>query len=166
MKPAGSILAAIWTAVVPMLAAAGGAVLLGACASCQSTVRQAAMPVVAAGTFDGVAADSGSHRLFLADGASNKIDVVDISSASPQFVQAVDVGATPHGLAVAPDMHLLYAGLTGGAIAVIDIKEGSPHYMQVVTRIKADPTEVDLLDYSPQTKRLYAATGIGGDVIA
>jgi len=49
---------------------------------------------------------------------------------------------------------------------VIDIKEGSPHYMQVVTRIKADPTEVDLLDYSPQTKRLYAATGIGGDVIA
>ena len=166
MKPAGSIVAAIWTAVVPMLAAAGGAVLLGACASCQSTVHQTAMPVVAAGTFDGVAADPGSQRLFLADGGNNKIDVVDISSARPQFVQAVDMGATPHGLAVAPDIGFLYAGLTGGAIAVIDIKQGSPQYMQVVTRIKADPTEVDLLDYSAESKRLYASTGVGGDVIA
>ena len=130
MKPAGSIVAAIWTAVVPMLAAAGGAVLLGACASCQSTVRQAAMPAVAAGNFDGVVSDPDSHRLYLADGANNKIDVVDISSTNPQFVQAVDVGATPHGLAVAPDLQLLYAGLTGGAIAVIDLKEGSPLYMQ------------------------------------
>ncbi len=166
MKPAGSIFAAIWTAVVPMLAAAGGAVLLGACASCQSTVRQAAMPAIAAGTFDGVAADPGAQRLYLADGANNKIDVVDVSTANPRFMQAIDVGAVPHGLAVAPDTKLLYAGLTGGAVAVIDTRDGSPTFMKVVTQIKADPTEVDLLDYSAGTKRLFAATGSGGDVVA
>ena len=166
MKPVGSIFAAIWTAVVPMLAAAGGAVLLGACASCQSTVRQAAMPAIAAGTFDGVAADPTAQRLYLADGANNKVDVVDVSTANPRFMQAIDVGAVPHGLAVAPDTKVLYAGLTGGAVAVIDTRDGSPTFMKVVTRIKADPTEVDLLDYSAGTKRLFAATGSGGDVVA
>ena len=166
MKPVGSIFAAIWTAVVPMLAAAGGAFLLGACASCQSTVRQAPMPAIAAGTFDGVAADPGAQRLYLADGANNKVDVVDVSTANPRFMQAIDVGAVPHGLAVAPDTKVLYAGLTGGAVAVIDTRDGSPTFMKVVTRIKADPTEVDLLDYSAGTKRLFAATGSGGDVVA
>jgi len=166
MKPVGSIFAAIWTAVVPMVAAAGGAVLLGACASCQSTVRQAAMPAIAAGTFDGVAADPSAQRLYLADGANNKIDVVDVSTANPRFMQAIDVGAVPHGLAVAPDTKLLYAGLTGGAVAVIDTRDGSPTFMKVVTQIKADPIEVDLLDYSAGTKRLFAATGSGGDVVA
>ena len=56
--------------------------------------------------------------------------------------------------------------LTGGAVAVIDTRDGSPTFMKVVTQIKADPTEVDLLDYSAGTKRLFAATGSGGDVVA
>ena len=166
MKPAGSIVAALWTAIVPALVAGGAVVVLGACASCQSTVQQTAMPQVAAGAFDGVATDPAAHRLYLADGANKKIDVVDISSATPRFMQAIDVGAAPHGLAVAPDIHFLYAGLTGGAVAVIDTQEGAPHYMEVVTRIKADPTEIDLLDYSASSKRLFASTGEGGDVIA
>jgi hypothetical protein len=166
MKPAGSLLAAIWTAVVPMLVAGGAIVVLGACAGCQSTVQQTAMPQVAAGAFDGVAADPAAHRLYLADGANNKIDVVDISSTTPRFIQAIDVGAAPHGLAVAPDTHFLYAGLTGGAVAVIDTQEGAPHFMEVVTRIKADPTQIDLLDYNAGSKRLFVSTGESGDVIA
>ena len=166
MKPAGPLVAALWAAVVPMLVAAGGAVLLGACTSCQSTVRQAAMPVVAAGTFDGVVADPASRQLYLADGANNNVDVVDISTATPQFVRALDVTTAPHGLAIASDTHLLYVGLTGGEVAVIDTQYGSPRYLQVVTRIVADTPEVDLLDYSAQTKRLFASTGPGGGVIA
>ena len=166
MKPAGSIAPALWAAVAPMLVAAGGAVLLGACTSCQSTVRQAAMPVVAAGTFDGVVADPASHQLYLADGANNNVDVVDISTGTPQFVRALDVTTAPHGLAIAPDTRLLYVGLTGGEVAVIDTQYGSPRYLQVVTRIAADTPEVDLLDYNAQTKRLFASTGPGGGVIA
>src|SRR5439155_1680932 len=98
MKPAGPLVAALWAAAVTMLVAAGGAVLLGACTSCQSTVRQAAIPVVAAGTFDGVVADPASSQLYLADGADNNVDVVDISTATPQFVRALDVTTPPHGL--------------------------------------------------------------------
>src|SRR2546430_15639489 len=126
MKPAGSLVAALWAAVVPMLMAAGGAVLLGACTSCQSTVRQAAMPVVAAGPFDGVVADPASHQLYLADSANNNVDVFDISTATPQFVRALDVTPAPPGLAIAPDTRLLYVGLTGGDAAVIDIQRGTP----------------------------------------
>ena len=54
MKPAGSLLAALGQAIVPLVAAAGGVLLLGGCTSCQSTVRTAAMPVIAAGSFDAV----------------------------------------------------------------------------------------------------------------
>src|SRR6266550_4322449 len=130
MKPAGSLVAALWAAVVPML-------------------------VAAAGTFDGVVADPASHQLYLADSAKNNVDVVDISTATPQFVRALDVTTAPHGLAIAPDTRLLYVGLTGGDVAVIDIQYGSPRYLQVVTRIAADTPEVDLLDYNAQTKRLF-----------
>src|SRR2546422_2679766 len=166
MKPAGPLVAALWAAAVPMLVAAGGAVVLGACTSCQSTVRQSAMPVVATGTFDGVVADPASRQLYLADGANNNVDVVDISTATPQFVRALDVTTAPHGLAIASDTHLLYVALTGGEVAVIDTQYGSPRYLQVVTRIVADTPEVDLLDYSAQTKRLFASTGPGRGVIA
>ena len=51
----------------PIVAAAGGMILLGACTSCQSTVREAAIPVIAAGSFDGVEADQRAHRLYLGD---------------------------------------------------------------------------------------------------
>src|SRR5947207_14329096 len=111
MKPAGPLVAALWAAVVPMLVAAGGAVLLGACTSCQSTVRQAAMPVVAAGTFDGVGADPASHQLYLVDSAKNNVDVVDISTATPHFVRALDLTTAPHGLPIAADSRLLYVAV-------------------------------------------------------
>src|SRR5437879_4543013 len=113
--------------------------------------------VVAAVTFDGVVADPASRELYLADGANNNVDVVDVSTATPQFVRALDVTTAPHGLAIAPDTHLLYVGLTGGEVAVIDTQYGSPRDLQVVTRIVADTPEVDRLAYTDHTKPVVAS---------
>src|SRR5207245_7818952 len=90
------------SALAPNLAAAGGVTLLSGCSSCQSTVRQLALPAVAAGSFDGVEADQTAHRLYLADRTNDKVQAIDISTSQPRFAGSIDVGAAPNGLAVAP----------------------------------------------------------------
>src|SRR2546430_15503124 len=100
MKAAGPAAfgALVAPTAAPIVAAAGGMILLGACTSCQSTVREAAIPVIAAGSFDGVEADQGAHRLYLGDSAAHGIDVVDISSTTPRFVRTIDVAGGDHPL--------------------------------------------------------------------
>src|SRR5436853_3073137 len=85
-------------------------VLVSGCASCESTVAQTKMPVLAAGSFDGVAVDPGARRVYLADRNDKGVDVVDIGSASPRFLTTVPLAAYPNGLATAPDRRRLYAG--------------------------------------------------------
>jgi hypothetical protein len=134
---------------------------LVACGSCQSTVRETALPAIAAGSFDGAATDQDGHRLYLADGANNRVDVVDVSTATPRMAGNVALAAQPHGLAVAPDLHRLYVGLTGGTLAVVDTEA-----MKVAASVSVDPSTADLLDYSPSTHQVYVGTGAGGQVVA
>lgn len=140
--------------------------LLGACTSCASTVRETAMPVLAAGSFDGVEADQANHRIYLADRAAQGIQVIDVSGRQPRFAGTIDVGAPPNGLAYAADRSRLYAGLEGGVLAVVDMNRSSVHFMQVIDRVTVDKTTVDLMDYSPKTGRLYVSTSQGGVVAA
>jgi hypothetical protein len=154
------------SAVVPAVA---GAILLSACGSCESIVRQAAMPALAAATFDGVAADPSGHRLYLADQSNRSVDVVDTSGTSPRLAAFVDVPAPPNGLAVAPSLKRLYVGMDGGQVGVIDTEAASQRFMRVVDTITVDSSPnaaADLLDFSPQTKTLYVGTASGGSVVA
>src|SRR5947208_16651622 len=121
----------------PIVAAAGGMILLGACTSCQSTVREAAIPAIAAGSFDGVEADQRAHRLYLGDSAAHGIDVVDISSTTPRFVRTIDVAGAPNGLAVAGDTHRVYAGPIGGPVAVLGNRGSSPKARPLIHRATA-----------------------------
>jgi len=157
VKPAGWLAAALGQAIVPVLAAAGGAILLAGCTSCQSTVRTTAMTVVAGGSFDVVVADQPGQRLYLADRTAKGVDVVDISSSQPVFVSAIPLTAAPHGLALDTASHRLFAALGDGAVAVIDTAPRSSN--QVVANIQVDSTSLDLIDYSAQTDSLY----IGSD---
>jgi hypothetical protein len=169
MRPAGKIAslgAAFATAAAAVLSPAGGAVLLSACASCDSIVHQTAQPVLAAGNFDAVVADQTTHRIFFADQATHGVDVVDISKSSPRFMGVITVGGATKGLANAPDRHRLYAGIESGYVAVVDMDPASAHYMQMIDQITVDPTQVDLLDYSPQTHTVYAGTGHSNAVVA
>ena len=156
MKPAGWLAAALGQAIVPVLAAAGGAILLAGCTSCQSTVRTTAMTVVAGGSFDVVVADQPGQRLYLADRTAKGVDVVDISSSQPVFVSAIPLTAAPHGLALDTASHRLFAALGDGAVAVIDTAPRSSN--QVVANIQVDSTSLDLIDYSAQTDSLYVGS--------
>lgn len=111
------------------------------------------MPVLASGTFDGVEADQAGHRLFFADQTLSGIDVVDVSGGSPKFVRTVALPAAPHGLAFDAASRRLYAGLTGGDVAVVDA-DGA-----VVDRIPTGEPLADLLEFSPSTNSLYAGAG-------
>jgi DNA-binding beta-propeller fold protein YncE len=166
MKGRGSATAAVVSALLWVSACAGAVLALGGCASCQSTVRQVALPALAAGSFDGVEADQAAHRIYLADRTNNKVAVVDMSSAKPQFVGTIDVAGTPNGLGLAPRLHRLYAGMADGNLVVVDTDPGSPRAMQVIDKFSVDKTSADLLDYSPGLQRVFVSTGIGGEVVS
>jgi len=156
VKPTGRLAAALGQAIVPVLAAAGGAILLAGCTSCQSTVRTTAMTVIAGGSYDVVVADQPGQRLYLADRTAKGVDVVDISSPQPVFVSTIPLTAAPHGLALDTASHRLFAALGNGAVAVIDTGPRSSN--QVVANIQVDSSSLDLIDYSAQTDSLYVGS--------
>jgi len=156
VKPTGWLAAALGQAIVPVLAAAGGAILLSGCTSCQSTVRTTAMTVIAGGSYDVVVADQPGQRLYLADRTAKGVDVVDISSPQPVFVSTIPLTAAPHGLALDTASHRLFAALGNGAVAVIDTGPRSSN--QVVANIQVDSSSLDLIDYSAQTDSLYVGS--------
>src|SRR5437660_12021428 len=88
--------ALVASTAAPIVAAAGGMILLGACTSCQSTVREAAIPLIAAGCFDGVEADQRAHRLYLGDSAAHGIGGVDIPSTTRRSVRTREVAGSPN----------------------------------------------------------------------
>ena len=165
MKAAGSIFGALATVGAQALVALAGVVMLGACASCESTVKQVTLPSLAATPVDAVVSDNTNHRLYLSDQAGSGVDVVDISTTTPQFERMIGVGHAPLGLAVAPDLNRLYAGMSNGGVAVIDTESGSPKYMQVIATIAAGTTVADLLDYSPMTNHVLVSSGVDGQVV-
>ena len=156
MKRAGPLVTALGSAVLPAIAAAGGMLLLGGCASCQSTVQAVSVPAIAGATFDGAEIDQPGHRVYLANESDKSVTVVDVSRSTPRLAGAVQLDGPPKGLAFAPDRHVLYAGLATSGIAVID-----PASMQVVSTIPLDGAAADLIDYSPTTGEIYAGSDGG-----
>jgi DNA-binding beta-propeller fold protein YncE len=165
VKAAGSIFGALATVGAQALVGLAGVALLGACASCESTVKQVTLPSLAATPVDAVVSDNVNHRLYLSDQAGRGVDVVDISTTTPHFERMISVDQAPLGLAVAPDLNRVYAGLSNGGVAVIDTEKGSTRYMQVIATIAAGTTVADLLDYSPAKHQLLVSTSIDGQVV-
>ncbi|HSS60581.1 MAG TPA: WD40 repeat domain-containing protein [Candidatus Limnocylindrales bacterium] len=153
------------TLATAVAGAAAGLVLLSACGgSCTSSVHQASIPALAAGGSDGVEIDQAGHKLFFADRATGGVDVVDLSAA-PRFVGTIGLPAPANGLAFAPNLKRLYAGLYGGTVAVIDADGTSPNYMKVIDSVTVDTAVADLLDFSPRTQSLYVGTGSSNAVV-
>ena len=166
MKAAGSIVGAIVALVGPLLAGLGAVLMLGACASCESTVRQASLPALAGAPIDGAAFDQKSRRLYLADTKNHGIAVVDLSSSTPRYASTIDVTKTPIELALAPDEGKLFASLSGGSVAVIDTRVTSLTYLHVIAQTTVGATTADFLDYDATQHQLLVSTGADGQVIA
>jgi outer membrane protein assembly factor BamB len=114
------------------------------------------------GNFDAIVIDQANHRLYAAD-RDRGIDVFDITSGQAKFLQSISLPSSPNGLAIAPDLGLLYAGIANGSVEVINIHPASPTTGQV-TEIVTGGKEADLLDYSAARHELFASNGTDGTI--
>jgi WD40 repeat protein len=149
-----------------LLFAIAGLALAAACGAV-APLHIASVPLPhatgASASFDVVQIDQANHLLYAADRAGG-IDVFDVSSPHGKYLQSISVPASPNGLALAPDLGRLFAGLADGSVAIVDVKPGSPTAGTVVQVALTGGKEADLLDYSPSNHTVYVSNGIDGTI--
>ena len=117
----------------------------------------------ASASFDVVEIDQVNHRLYAADRAGG-IDVFDVSKPQGNYVKSIPLASSPNGLAFAPDLGRLFAGMADGSVAIIDLTPGSATADTVVQTAMTGGKEADLLDYSASTHLVYVSNGIDGSI--
>lgn len=144
----------------------GGALCLSACGGPDVQITSTPIPTITGttGSFDDVEIDQAGHRLFIADRTDQGVDVFDISSVRPRYVQTIPMPANPNGLAIAPDLARLFVATGAGSVAVVDINVSSARLNDVISEVKTGGTEADLLEYAAARQRLYASNGPDGTI--
>ena len=99
-----------------------------------------------AASFDVIQIDQKDHRLYVSDRTDKGIDVFDISSAQPQFVETIAMPSSPNGLAIAPDLGRLFAGTSSGVV-IVDIDASSTTRDTVIKQVPTG-SGADLLEYA------------------
>jgi sugar lactone lactonase YvrE len=97
-------------------------------------------------SFDVIQIDQKSHRLYVSDRTDKGIDVFDISSTWPRFVETIAMPSSPNGLAIAPDLGRLFVGMSSG-VAIVDI-DGTSQTRNTVIKQVATGGPADLLEYA------------------
>ena len=110
---------------------------------------------------DAMDVDQQAHLLFAADRTSAGVDVMDVSNPVPQYITTVRAG-TPNGLAVAADLHLVVAALSGGSVAVINTDRSSPDAFTVVRTIPTGGKSADLAGYDARDHRVFVSDPVDG----
>lgn len=126
----------------------------------QTTGAKVPEPAGKPADFDDVEIDQGAQIVYAADRTNSGVDVFDVSRAQPAFLTTIKVPAEPNGLAIDAADHRVYAGTGSGAIEVIDTATRS-----VVSEIKTQATDIDLLDFATGPRWLLAGTAGGGTVL-
>lgn len=152
------------SAALGLLAAA--ALLISACGTSGARVTSTPIASIAGkpASFDVVEIDQGSHRLYVADRTDQGVDVFDISAPTAKFLKTIALKSSPNGLAIAPDLSRLYAGMANGSLAVVDINPVSPTGYTVVQEVPTGGKSADLLDYGATRHEVYAGNGLDGTV--
>jgi DNA-binding beta-propeller fold protein YncE len=141
-----------------------GCLLLAACGT-PAGLRHSEIPPLNGqkAAFDQATIDQATHRLYLADATLKSVDVFDVSGGQPHFLRSVKLGHAPHGLAVASDLHKVFVGIDGGAVAVIEGDPAAKNVNTVLATIRTSATKnVDLVDYDPTGHLLWAASSDDG----
>ena len=143
-----------------------GALPASACGSTDIQVATTPIPTIAGttGSFDDIAIDQETHRLFVADRSDQGVDVFDIATPRARYVQTIPMPSSPNGLAVAPDLHRLFVGTSSGSVVVADISTQSTTTNDVIDELRTGGKEVDLLDYGAARHRIYASNGADGTI--
>jgi len=145
-----------------ILAAAG---LMGVACGTANQVNRTDIPPLggAPATYDQSLVAPSAHRLYIADATDLGVDVFDVSQPQPRYLTTVKTGKAPKGLAAAPDLHKVFAGLDGGAVAVIEADPTSARVDTLLTKVQTTAKiNVDLLEYDPVDRLVIAASGDDG----
>jgi len=110
--------------------------------------------------------DQHEHLLYLGDNWSGGIDVFDIATAQPKFLETLRVRGNIYGVCVAAPVGKLYVGLLPSAVAIFDITPGSPTKNTLLSRIDTGGRgHSDLLDFDPLHEKVYVANRNDGFVV-
>ena len=108
--------------------------------------------------------DQQTHRLYMSDATSGGVDIFDISTTQPKFIQTIMTGqgwlsgGMTWGLVLAKDINRLFVGCSDSTVAVIDVDPASPTYYQIIARPYTGGTyQVDEMDYDPVNHKVYCA---------
>lgn len=118
------------------------------------------VPVSAQGVkfTDTIDIDQEAHLLYYGDNWSGGVDVFDISTTKARYVKTIRIRGTFYGVNVAKEVQKLFVGVSGSSLAIIDIATNSPTRDTVIATVDTGGrAAVDLMDWDPIRKRLYAA---------
>jgi DNA-binding beta-propeller fold protein YncE len=119
------------------------------------------------GSFDIMEVDQGAHLLYVADRTTGGVDIFDVKTPAAQYVQTINTGAAPNGVALAKNVNKLFVGAADSSVVIIDIAPGSPTRNTIIARLNTGGKKrTDEMDYDPVDKKLYAANSDDGIVVS
>lgn len=102
--------------------------------------------------------DQEARLLYMGDNWAGGIDVFELRDDGPRFVTTIRTKGQFSGVCVAKAVHKVYAGMTGGRIAVIDIDPKSRAFHTITATIDTGARgHVDLLEFVAPHAKLYGA---------
>jgi len=110
-------------------------------------------------TGDLIDIDQGRHMLYVGHGATDSIEVYDVSTSVPKSLKSFHVPGGAAGILIATDIQKLYAGTPNG-MAILDADPTSSKYGTELATIYLGPGGTDELDYDPVDHKVYV-TDVG-----
>jgi hypothetical protein len=114
-------------------------------------------------TGDLIDIDQERHLLYVGHGATNSIEVYDVSSSTPMWLRSFSVPGGAAGILIAPDIQKVFGGTPNGMV-IIDANPASPTYGTTLNTIYLGKGGTDELDYDPVDKKVYV-TDVGDKTI-
>jgi hypothetical protein len=112
---------------------------------------------------DTIDIDQEAHRLYTGNNWSGGVDVFDISGTDAVYLKTIRIRGTFYGVCVAKDLDKLFVGVSQSRLCVIDIDPASPTVDTVVATVDTGGVgAVDLLEYVPSLRKVYAANRADG----
>lgn len=103
--------------------------------------------------------DQDGQLLYLGDNWSGGVDVFDISTPQPVFRKTIKLRGRIYGVVLAKNVGKVFVGMTGSTVAAIDTGSDNKVLAQIHT---GGSGHVDLIDYDPEHKRIFAANRLDG----
>ncbi len=79
--------------------------------------------------------DQRAHRLYHGDNWSGGLDVFDISTREPKYLQTIRMRGMLYGVSVARNVNKVFVGLSMSLVAVVDIDPASPTFHTVIAQV-------------------------------